>query len=688
MGTGERTRVAAVGASPGANRRSRRASGSELAWLLVVPCAVVAVLAIVLLGPPLGGLLPGGSVTPWPSTAREFRPEPTEHARYAIALGAPLLLVAALVGLARMRPRIPRPLAWLVPALQLASGGFVVFCIAQQYRARVEGPYIEIWGTSPRTVYFTVRTLAVACAVGLTVAAVASSRGASRRVARLLRDTPARSAAAWTLAVLAIVGSLLPAIQLESTLLHANVNTWYHVAFTYDEASAVLDGRSPLVDFAAQYGSLWPYALALGMALFGSSVAVFCALAAALTGASLLAVYDVLRRLVASGMAALLLFLPLLATALYKMNGSLSNRFSLATLTGMFPLRLAGPFLLMWLLARHLHGAAPRTRWPLFLAAGLVVLNNVEFGLPAAAATFAALLWTTRPLRPALRRIAREAGVGLAAAFALVSVLTLLRAGSLPDLGLLVRYADLFAGSGFGMFPIVPTLGVSTIIFLTYVAAIGTATVRTLERAVDRLLTGLLVWSGVFGLGIGAYYVGRSHPEVLTNMFPAWALSIVLLTVAMLRDIAATRRPPAPGALLCLIGFGVLVCSLAQTPDPVAQVRRLEATTSARLTTPQAVAFIRGATRPGEPVAILTTVGHRLAVQAGVTDVTPYTGMESMPTREQLVQTLRLLRQAGGRKVIAAGEEAVPEAVHAVEQAGFRLSAVESAGQLVVLTKR
>jgi hypothetical protein len=107
-----------------------------------------------------------------------------------------------------------------------------------------------------------------------------------------------------------------------------------------------------------------------------------------------------------------------------------------------------------------------------------------------------------------------------------------------------------------------------------------------------------------------------------------------------------------------------------------------------RISPPEAVAFIRRETRPGEPVAILTAAGHRLAVLAGVSDVSPYTGMESMPTREQLAETLRLLRRSGGRKVFAAVEGAVPETVRAVEQADFRTAAVDETGQLVMLSAR
>ena len=48
-----------------------------------------------------------------------------------------------------------------------------------------------------------------------------------------------------------------------------------------------------------------------------------------------------------------------------------------------------------------------------------------------------------------------------------------------------------------------PVIGISTVIYLTYVAAIRVATVRAVNGEPDRLMTGLLVWSGIFGLGVG-----------------------------------------------------------------------------------------------------------------------------------------------------------------------------------------
>ena len=87
-----------------------------------------------------------------------------------------------------------------------------------------------------------------------------------------------------------------------------------------------------------------------------------------------------------------------------------------------------------------------------------------------------------------------------------------------------------------------PAIGMSTLIYLTYVGAIAVATVRALNSEPDRLMTGLLAWTGVFGLGIGSYYMGRSHPEVLTNMLSAWALCATLLFAVAVRGVWHDRR--------------------------------------------------------------------------------------------------------------------------------------------------
>src|SRR5512142_955556 len=68
------------------------------AWLCALPCAAATVLAIVVLGPPLGRLLlapPSHGFTYFADVLPYVHPEPTEHARFLIALCAPLLATLA-----------------------------------------------------------------------------------------------------------------------------------------------------------------------------------------------------------------------------------------------------------------------------------------------------------------------------------------------------------------------------------------------------------------------------------------------------------------------------------------------------------------------------------------------------------------------------------------------------------------
>src|SRR6476659_8790511 len=89
-------------------RVAGRASDDSLpavaAWIAAVPTAVVVVLAILVLGPTLGRLVVDGSQPRiWPSLRWAVQPEPTEQARYLIALTAPLLLAGSTAWIATRR---------------------------------------------------------------------------------------------------------------------------------------------------------------------------------------------------------------------------------------------------------------------------------------------------------------------------------------------------------------------------------------------------------------------------------------------------------------------------------------------------------------------------------------------------------------------------------------------------------
>jgi hypothetical protein len=660
----------------------RSALDPETATWIAAPAAMaLVVLAMVVLGPGLGRLLLApAKLRYWPELLPLVHPEPTEHARFLIALTAPAVLAAMTLLAARTGAALTAATARrLMLAAQAAFVAVLLACFAIQLTYRYSGEYVF---NSSAVRWFLPSTLAVAAAIAAALVAGARSERVRVRFASWTAESRGRRAGAWLIALAVLAATLLPAIITDSSVLLSDEGVSYHLQFTFDETMAVIDGRSPLGNFAAQYSSLWPYVVAAPLRLVGASVLSFTLAMAFLTGAAMLGLFDVLRRLTHSTLAALPLFLPLLATSAYRLHSWDGRRFSLINYFGTLPLRYAGPLLLAWLLARHLDGARPRRAWPLLLAGGLVAINNVDFGIPALAATTAALVWARLPLtRAELRGLAADAAIGLGGALALVCGLLLLRTGALPDFSLAFRYARVFAQGGFAMLPIVPRAGMSTIIFLTFLAALASATARTMRRDPDRLLTALLAWSGIFGLGAGSYYVGRSIPEGLTNLFPIWALALVLLTLVVVRRLArpGAGRPALPD-LACLLGFGALVCSLAQTPAPWTELHRISGHAAPVFRVSPAQPFVAAHVREGEHVALLMQLGHRIADNLGIHDVSPYTGPDSMKTLEQLEETLQLLSAERGRKVFVAflprfNRIPPPGLPQALEAYGLRLQA-------------
>jgi len=647
-------------------------SPAETAWVALVPCALLTLAAIVLLGPPLGRILfPSKQYGFWPEYLQFVSPEPTERGAYLLALAGAIALPAAVLAGTRWQPALtPTARRWLALAGQAGLLGFLLLALIAQRVVRYDGRYG--FEEPQHAVYFTPATLLVALLVAAAIPLALRSAALRPRLAALLHETRARriAAAAVALAITAIW--LLTAINLDRSVGHVNRAVFDMLPWSMDESWAILNGRTPLVDFHAQYGQLWPYLVAGAMALLGTGLGVYTGLMAAIGGVSLLAVFALLRRVTRSSLAALALFGPFLATSFFMEDGPLGNRYGPSNLLTIFPVRYAGPLLLAWLVSRHLDGRRPTRTWPLFGFAGLVVLNNPEFGLPAFGATLAACL-STRPPRSAsaAARLLGSAAAGLLGAVAAVTLLTLLRTGSAPQFGLLVEFARLYGVSGWAMLPM-PALGFHLALFATFVAALTLATVRAAAREEDVLMTGLLAWSGIFGLGTGAYFVGRSHPDVLVNLFSAWALALMLLVVVVVRALAA--RPsgrPQVAELAVLLGLGLAVCSLAQTPAPWSQLRRLTDDTAVPALRDNAEThFIARNTSRGEPVVLLTPAGHRTAYDLGLVNVSPYATSE-LVTRGQLADTIAALRTAHGRRLFVTLENTGNDVLHALRAAGF-----------------
>jgi len=668
-------------ATTGARARGEHArplTPADVAWVALIPAAALTLAAVLLLGPPLGRVLfPHGSDLLWPPTWSQAtgRPEPTKHARYVIAALAPLLFAAVvLLGSWRRWALPPRTTRALAIAGELALVGFVAFGMLGQQGVITIGTVER-----PPALIFAVATLVGAAVLVVTALVLLRSGRLARPIAWTLRETTARRRAGMAIAATASVLWLFDTVVSDRVAEDHGTFNW-----TLNDAFAVLDGRTPLVDYHGIYGKLVPYPSAAVLAIFGANGFVYTLSLAISSALALLAVYAILRRIAGSTLPALALFLPFSALTAFR---------HIVNQAGLWPMRYGPAYLLAWLTALYLDGRRPRRAWVLFLVGGLGAINSMEFGLGALGGTALALVLVRPPrtARAALQ-LAGEAAGGVVAAIALVSAVTLARAGRLPDPAVLTEWPHVFVNLGWYSLP-VPVTSMHLVLLATFAGAVVVATVRSVRGERD-VLTGMVAWSGVFGLGAGSYYLGRAEDGRLIALFSAWGFALVLLTVVCVRALAARDwRGVRASELLVLIGFAVAAWEFVHIPSPVAPLRRL---TSAGA--PQyrqaAEAFVGGHVNRGEKVAILLPEGDRIAYDLGLDDVSPYGFSNAIVTWKQMRTFINTVRRehvgtiflpAPGSLVGGEGTSA-PEQIQLLEAAGYhRLPLLTNEGLFIEL---
>jgi hypothetical protein len=650
------------------SQRIRALAPEEVAWGAVLPCAALIVAAIVLLGPPLGHALltPEANEALWPHGVYYVvgRAEPVKHARFAIALLGPLLLAALLLAERRRPVRLSaRTARRLIRGGKAATLALLVVALAGQRNL--------VPGQASQEPVFSVPELLAALAVLAAGIAIARSAPARAWIAARATDGCVQRRACLLAAIALTACWLAQAVNNEGSIGHAAFSDLPPWAMA--DTLAILDGRTPLVDVYPLYGTVWAYAAAVPMLVFGASITTFSLAMTTISGISLVAVYATLRRVVRSALLALGLYVPVLAIGFLVAPEQPEGHASNAEIFSVWPIRYAGPYLLAWLTARHVDGDAPRRTWPLFLAGGLVAINNVEFGAGALLGTVAALLVARPPRsRREAGRMAGGAAAGLLGAAALVALLTLVRSGALPDWTFLTEYPRVFGTTGLVSMPMAAT-GLHLALYATYTGAIGVAVTRALRGAEDRLLSAMLAWSGVFGLLAGSYFAGRSDSFKLMALLSAWGFSLVLLVVVVLRAIAARGwRRPAPVELAVLFGFALAVVAIHDFPAPWSQPGRLAKSTSyAFYEQAPVVAFVRERTHPHERVAILISMSNRIARQLSLVNVSPYPMIEAIATRRQLGLLVDAMRREGAHKAFVEDQLLAPPQRAVLRRAGF-----------------
>ena len=645
----------------------------RILWGLAVPASALAVLLIFLVTrrfvpetyPPDAHLF----LSVW---AGDCRPEPLEQLRYVLSVILVALVLWAASVYARRRTVTPAgAAAWTGPWASAVEWLLCLFVVAAVVYQEV---YIRGFVDWPAF---------AAVALGLALLALAwrhaprhwlsrwhrapgvePTTAAGRALRILARATP------WLLALAVAAIELAPGWIRKERAFGCSPAVALHYPIPMGEFAAAANGRTALVNFFPQYQNLLGYALAPLFRLVGFDVYTFSAAMTLLSLALLLCFFAAFRQATGGAWRALPLFVPFVWVSMAPMVHHLINGIDTPVNTFTYlpaaPLRYLGPAVTLAVLVWFLGRPGRLRMLVLFTTAAAAALNNLDFGLPALAAAFLAVLFGSESGPVPRGRTVLGVGAACAAGVALVLgafVLgTYLRSGRLPDFGMAVAYQRAFAVNGFAMLPM-PPFGLHWAFGVTFLAAVA---VGLFDRTAPRARRALLLYAGTFGPGALMYYVGRSHPNVLITIYPAWAFAFLLLAWSCWADLAPRLRSLGwraltPAAVLLALGYAAVAGRLSDRPDLVAQFRRLTTKQYAEdFAAPwmlgeyrAVVACLRSHTTPGESVAVIAPAGHLEAAEAGVVNVFPFACSNSVLLQAQLDAMTRAIRTADVRTVVA-----------------------------------
>ena len=631
---------------------------SRNGYLAAGVCGAAALIIGLLLGPAIGeAIVPTQDFDYFLGSQGPFfnQPEPTEFARYAIAALAAVMAASAVVlaanwDLPAWARRASAVLSVVVPIVVVIA--LIVAWFDRGLLDRFLNERFEFFDNLQGVVAL-VLALVIAVAAGNETVRRFCDRATSNR--RLIKWAP-------VLALVVAILFLLPAIQTEGSFPGASLFVSSHMASTVAGFEAFANGATPGVDVAAQYSNLLPYPLTPLFEFADFEPGAMTIIFAALNLAILLCFFRVLTAVAGSAVVAVALFVPVVALSVTPSGGEGAGVVNNANVFQVMPIRYLGPAVVAWLLMRHLCRARRDVGvFGIFLVAGLAAISTPDFGVATViAASIALLLASATEPSPwaCMRRLGRDALLGIAAAAALFTLITLLRSGSLPQPDVLLYYPELFGAKGFGLTRM-DTIGLHWLLYATFAGALILAAVRATAGETNRVLTGMLAFFGVLGLAAGVYFVGRSNQFTLIALFPTWGMTIAMLALVVLRSLAE-RSPGLSGARTLgplgwavLVALGLAIAGVGWLQAPWKQVDRL--TTEIDFPTffaaDASVPFVEDRTDAGEPTAFICRNGYLLAERAGVRNVSPIDDPQSIAAYSQVGEIVDALRSAGGSKV-------------------------------------
>jgi hypothetical protein len=506
---------------------------------------------------------------------------------------------------------------------------------------------------------------------------------------------------AWLLAAGWAIANLLCCVFTDDNFFMAS-RVVGHTSFQMGEFAAVINGLFPLVDFHPQYQNVLSYVLRPLFFFVRFNLTSFTLTMGALSLIGFLLVYRVLSRVTGSCWLGLALFIPWVAVSLANLEGPGLPPANSFNYYAVGPIRYFGLFLMAYLSMWYLSLPQSRRLITGSLVAGLVALNNLDFGF-AAAVGFLACVTMFPPPDDRVDRVMRTlratavsvgcAGTSILGYWFAVRIVS----GRWPNPRWLTEYQLIFARMGFNLQKL-PDSGLYWLLYFTFMVAFLYAIFSAFcegDRTVHlrhRLSTGMLAYGSIAGFGAFTYYIGRSHPSVIVNIYSAWAFVVALLTHRILIDMREARLSTTadggnsiwaiPTVAVLALCSALLPLSL-EFPKVGDEMKRLSYRAGAHADQRPArlASLIRKYVRKSEPTVIIYPDAHWLAIRASVQNVFPYAHPLSLLVKAQLEPLfLSLERLRPGHEYVFG--DLIPDITDRLRRLGFVF--VEADGDFAV----
>ena len=462
-------------------------------------------------------------------------PEPKERAVFLVVIFmAPIaswLSWRVWDRLAGWPARTTRLLVWA--ALTVIAAGEILIVSRSEFLHLTAAPALSSGYT---------KALATAVGIALALYVILRPEGYGHGRTRL----PGRAAAIILISIGLISIGIVHAASRIHTLNTLQVPGWGQTAFeaVFYSVSQVANGKTILADLPAQYGL---YAELLRPALSGSSTVLrFTTTMAILELLAWLGILFAARILVRSNLLFLLAGLALSTLVgemwLYGINAA-DPYYQYWPIRLIFPC-LATVVFILYLFRRH---QSTLSLTLLGCIAAAACIWNLDSGVPVLGATAAYLL--SHVIAPPRRTSRIQATTRLlwmvtvwAATLAAFFVYLRLKAGRPLDWRQLFEYQKVFYSAGINLLPMPVSFHPWVLVGVVYVSAILIYISYLHRRKADRF-SALLFFLSILGVGLFAYYQGRSHEWVFTIViWPAVLIGFALLD--RIRRICVTRLLP------------------------------------------------------------------------------------------------------------------------------------------------